>query len=234
MLIIVADRQDVAAQRLAARWQTQGAELLTGKDFAVAGWCHFIGPVEFARAVVGGRMVTTQEIAGVLTRLPRVNENELTHIAPADRAYVAAETTAFLVSWLSGLTCPVLNRPTPNCLSGPNWRPEQWLHAAAQLGIPVSQVRREATLPEAVPIETPKASRVTVTVVADYCFGSPDEALANWARRIATAAGADLLAVHFSAEESGTRLLGADLWPDVSSAGVADAVYAYLSGSPGC
>jgi hypothetical protein len=40
---------------------------------------------------------------------------------------------AFLLSWLSQLNCLVFNRPTPLCLSGPSWRPEQWTYAAAQL-----------------------------------------------------------------------------------------------------
>jgi hypothetical protein len=48
---------------------------------------------------------------------------------------------AFLLSWLSQLNCLVLNRPTPLCLSGPSWRPEQWTYAAAQLGIPVQPLR---------------------------------------------------------------------------------------------
>ncbi len=69
-------------------------------------------------------------------------------------AYVSAEMTAFLLSWLSGLDCPILNRPTPNCLSGPGWRQEQWIHLAARLGIPVDPVQRYAKLGEEPSIET--------------------------------------------------------------------------------
>jgi hypothetical protein len=178
--------------------------------------------------------VATEEIAGVLTRLPYVDENELHHIVPGDRAYVSAEMTAFLVSWLSGLACPVLNRPTPTCLTGPNWRPERWVHAAAQLGIPVSPVRRDVTLTSKAWKEVPRPPLLTVTVVGDRWFGRIDHALGVQAQRLAKAAGVDLLGVHFETTESDCTLLGVDFQPDVSSPEVADAILEYLTAGSRC
>ena len=50
-----------------------------------------------------------------------------------------------LLSWLSQLNCPVVNRPTPLCLSGPNRRPEQWTYGRPSS---VFQSNRYARLPE--------------------------------------------------------------------------------------
>ena len=91
-----------------------------------------------ARAIIGGRSVVTVEITGVLTRLTHIWEQELVQIVAEDRRYVVAEMSAFLMSWLSALDCPVLNRPVPGCLSGPSWRPEQWAAAATRADMRVA------------------------------------------------------------------------------------------------
>jgi hypothetical protein len=234
MLVVIASRHDETSRTLTDRWRAQNAHLLTCEDLSLVGWRHHLGIAEFSTAVINGRVVATEEITGVLTRLPCVNEHELTYIVPADRAYVAAEMTAFLAAWLSGLACPILNQPTPTCLIGPNWRPEQWVHAAARLGIPVCPVRRRVALTADFSAEVPERRHATITIVGDRCFGEVDGALAAQARRLAAAAKVDLLAVHFSGPEAGARMLSADLWPDISSPDIADAILDYLSGGPRC
>lgn len=234
MLVILARQQDQAARALAARWRNYDTHLLTSVNLSAAGWRHHLPLSHASKAVIGGRLVGTGEIAGVLTRLPCVDENELHHIIPEDRAYVSAEMTAFLVSWLSDLTCPVLNRPSPTCLTGPNWRPERWVHAAAQLGIPVCPVRRDATGSPRAWKEVPRPPLLTVTVVGDRWFGRIDHALGVQAQRLAKAAGVDLLAVHFESTESGCALVGVDLQPDTSSPEVADAIREYLTADSRC
>jgi len=234
VLVILARQQDQTAKALAERWRGHDAHLLTSVDLSTVGWRHHLPPNGASEAVVSGRVVATEEIAGVLTRLPYVDENELDHIIPEDRAYVSAEMTAFLVSWLSGLTCPVLNRPTPTCLTGPNWRPERWVHAAAQLGIPVSPVRRDVTPTSKAWKEVPRPPLLTVTIVGDRWFGRIDHALGVQAQRLAKAAGVGLLAVHFEATELGCALLGVDVQPDFSSSEVADAILEYLTAGTRC
>ena len=147
MLVVVASRYDEIARSLVDCWAKQGAKLLTCDDLSVVGWRHSLrgvggdsSPLLDSTAVVDGQVVGVEEISGVLIRLPYVFEQELLHIVPDDRAYVAAEMQAFLISWLSRLKCPVLNRPTPSYLLGANWRPQQWVYAAAQVGIPVRPV----------------------------------------------------------------------------------------------
>lgn len=215
-----------------ARWAVQGASLLTCEDLSMAGWRYYLGTPAGSTAVLGGRTIAMKDIFGVLTRLPGVAETELGHIVPADRAYVASEMTAFLLAWLSGLKCPVLNRPTPLCLAGPGWRPEQWTYAAARLGFLVQPVRRRLALSAEVSTEHPELHLQTVTVVGDRCFGAVDSGLESHARRLADTAGVNLLAVRFSARENGFFFLGADLWPEVISDEVADTILEYLQRGP--
>lgn len=232
--MIVASRSDEAARILAHRWRALGAVLVTSSDLSAVGWRDHVGRHAGATAGVDGRVVSTDNITGVLTRLAAIDERELTHIVPDDRAYVAQEMTAFLVSWLSGLSCPMLNRPTPGCLAGPPWRRERWIHEAARLHIPVVPVRR-GVAPGLSPAPEPSGpGRSTITIVGDRWFGDADEGLAYDARRLADAAGVDLVAVHFSGPRYGDCLLGADVLPDVTAPGIGEAIAGYLGGRQSC
>jgi len=69
---------------------------------------------------------------------------------------------------------------------------------------------------------------VTATVVGNRCVGSAPDRLARRARRLADAAGVDLLTVRFSGETSSASIVAVDPWPDVAEPDVCDAVLAYL------
>lgn len=226
MIVVVANRHDQSAQDIVARWNNQGAAMLTCEDLSLSGWKYHIGHPENSAAVVDGQVVPQTAITGVLTRRPCIFEEELLHIHPADRTYVAGEMHAFLVSWLSSLTCPVLNCPTPTCLSGPYWRTEQWTMTAARMGIPVRAAYRHiswhtttattaATTSQSVEVESCKSEEIIeVTVVGERCIGNSDSTLVRQARQLATAAGVDLLSVRFN-HRDGT-FSGVNLWPDLT------------------
>jgi hypothetical protein len=237
VIVVVAGRHDAAAKAFADEGAGDDTVLLTPSDLSRPGWNYRLDSADGPRgsaAVIGGEVVDVGTIAGVLTRLPWVTEDDLRQIVAADRAYVAAEMTAFLLAWLSALPCPVLNRPSTTCLAGPDWAPERWVHLAARIGIPARTVRRRtagAVEPQCESQDDPSDDRrVTVTVVGERGFGTRDRRLVTAARRLATVAGADLLAVHFARRRTETLLVSADPWPDVSSPEVADAVRAYLTG----
>jgi hypothetical protein len=234
MLLIVAHRGDIHAAALARRWRTHDAHLLSCEDLSTAGWCHSLEHPGASTAVVGGRVISVSKIAGVVTLLPCVMPEQLAHIVPADRTYVAAEMTAFLVWWLSELTCPVLNRPCPGCLMGPNWGPQQWVHAAARAGIPVRPVHRRVVLSADPAPEHTEGAPTTVTVIGGRCLGQADRILALHARRLAVVAGVDMFAAHFDGPDASARLLGADLRPDISSPAAADAILGAFDRSRGC
>ncbi len=220
MLLIVAQRNDLAARSLAERWRPRCTAVLTARDLSVPGWKFDMPAQGPSPLIADGRAFSSNQIAGVLTRLSAVPEAELDHVAAEDRAYVSAEMTAFLLAWLSSLECPVLNRPTPTGLCGPGWRLEQWIHLAAGLGIPVIGVRRSTSRAGANQTE----GGVSVTIVGRECLGTVDPALADYSLRLAAAADVDLLEVRYTSAAPGARLQSVSLWPDVSRPEVAGAL----------
>ena len=93
MFLILAGQQDERARSLASRWIPDRADLLTPGDLSICGWRHHSHSTRKDIAVINRRAVATREINGVLIRLPWVSEQELMHIVPRDRAYVASEMT---------------------------------------------------------------------------------------------------------------------------------------------
>jgi len=230
VIVVVARNGDVAARELVARWEAHDACLLTPAALSTAGWRFRPGEPHGSVAVLNGRRTSVREIRGVVTRLVCVTEADLPHIEQADRAYVAAEMTAFLLSWLSSLNCRVINRATPSGLAGPNWRTEQWTHLAARIGVPVDRVSRSAIRGSA-PAFQSSPIKLSVTVVGDACFGAPDAIRASWARRVAKVARVDLLEVELSGGEGEPIFLGARVCPDEITSEVADAILDFLVGS---
>ncbi len=200
--------------------------LLTSEDLSVPGWRHYIAAPGTSVAVIGGREIALAEITGVVTCLPSVSELELLHIVPADRAYVAGEMTAFLLSWLSTLSCPVVNRPSPTCLSGPYWRPEQWTYLASRIGMRVQPFHRQVAFAQG-PIPAIQES-TTAIIVGERCLGQVDTTVMSGARRLARAANVEMLAVRVSGSGPDATFLGADPWPDLASQETADAVLEYI------
>ena len=234
MLVILANRHDVAARDLAARWAERGAALLTPRGLSEAGWRHRLGAPADSRAVLGGRAVPVSEVTGVLTRLWAVAESDLPHVVPEDREYVAIEMSAFLTSWLSSLECPVLNPPSATCLAGPSWHAEEWTLRAARLGIPVRPVERQSALGVAHPPPRPAEGLASVTVVGARCLGAQDETLRRHARLLAEHAGTGLLEVFFEGEGGAAAFVGVNLWPDIGAPETADAMLVHLKGGGTC
>jgi hypothetical protein len=230
MIVIVASRYDAPARRLRDRWAGAGALLLTCEDLSACGWRSQASDPTHSTAVIGGLQVKQSEIRGVFTRLHWVWEGELVDIVAEDRAYVAAEMAAFLVFWLSGLTCRMLNRPTANSLSGPGWGPGRWNCAASKAGMLVSPIRRLASL-RSPPDSDPGVQNTPVwaTVAGEQCVGEVHPALAKQARRLADLACVDLLGVQFSGAEADARFVGVSLFPDIEEARIADAALDYFA-----
>ena len=232
MLVVLASRHDRSARSLVQRWAAFGTGMITCEDLSVAGWRFCPSSPDASTAVVDGRVVPCKDITGVLTRLPSIFPWELVRIRREDRVYVAAEMGAFLVAWLSSLSCPVLNRPVGACLSGPNWRPEQWARAASSVNIPVRTMERRVLRGSRPEPDVSEPGSVGVTVVGRHWFGQIDPSLGVQARSLAVAARVDLLEVCFSGYEAGSCLESVNLWPDLARADVADAALQYLRGEP--
>lgn len=214
MIAVLASRFDNIARELAKSWADRGAVLMTCDDLSRPGWKDYPNALLPAngRATIAGRSMDFKDLEGVLVRLPYVCEEELGRIAAPDRGYVAEEMTAYLASWLSRLDCPLLNRPTPNCLAGPVWPAEKWVHLASHLGIPTRTVISDTRSPSSSSAWA-EASLQTVTVVGEEAYGEAGSVQLRRATSLARAAGVELLAVEFA----GSELVGVSLWPTMES-----------------
>jgi hypothetical protein len=221
VILIVAAAADAAATTLAHTWHRADARCLRPADLSIPGWRHFVA-ADGARGtlVVGGSVVPESEVTGVLTRTSWISPLELPVIAEADRAYAATEMSAFLLSWLSSLDCPVVNRPTPGCLAGPPWRTPQWMAAAAIAGLKVPDFPRT---------HEPRGT-VQLTVVGTSCFGAAAPELHAAALRLAALATTELLEVVFEGDEADAIFLGATAFPSVDSEEVEEALLGVLCG----
>jgi hypothetical protein len=113
-----------------------------------------------------------------------------------------------------------VNRPTPACLAGPNWRLTQWLKAARDIGLAVrSAADSDFTV----------KTRTAVSVVGDRSFGVTHPELKQAACRLTRATGVQLLRVWFGGEETGAPVLGADLWPDLGDPEIGTSVMELVS-----
>ncbi|MBX3329167.1 MAG: hypothetical protein KF722_02105 [Nitrospira sp.] len=220
MVLVVANAGDAVASAFVRRYARQGARLLRPGDLSRSGWRYELGDhVGPSQAVVGGRVCRETRLAGVITRLASVTPEDLPHIEPADRAYVAQEMQAFLSAWLHMLPCPVMNRPTPVCLAGEWWSPQMWMHRACRLGIPVArsewwvvQGRRTKAIQQV----RGESSTADITVVGSQIIGNAVPRVVQYASRLAQAAELDFVTVRFSSPNDDAQFLDAGLWPNLA------------------
>lgn len=181
-------------------------------DLSCAGWRYESGRPEQASACAGGHVIPSEHIAAVMCRIAVVRPDELPHVHRDDRAYVAAEITAFLRAWLAQFAGLRFNEPTWRSLAGPGWHSFQWTWRVARIGIPVAELSRS-------PADVRRSRRETVvaTVVGGDVFGLTDPTLLDYSVRIARAAKAGLLAVTF-VHDGDWKFLSADPCPTLDSA----------------
>ena len=224
--LVIARNGDEAARAFVEQHQGD-AYLVTPPELVKLGVSFYPGYPADSVAQVGDRKVPLDAISGVLCRLAWVHEADLPHVMAHDRAYVAAELSAFLLAWLTDLPCRVVNRATPQCLCGPGWRHEQWIHTAALLGLTVHEAVR--SIPPKMSERAVVNAATRVTLVGSTVFGTTDEVLTQQTRSLADAAGVELLQASFSNEVDHHALLYVDLWPDVASEPIARAVWNLLN-----
>ncbi|HEU0248530.1 MAG TPA: hypothetical protein VFR38_15745 [Gaiellaceae bacterium] len=146
MFIVVAHPRDrvaaEAAAALAARVGAAGVALLGVEELALAArWTHVQedGQTRTVVRLPGGRAIDSEAVSGVVNRIRRV-------VAPRfrrqnDSEYGTMELFALLLSWLAGLSCRVVNPPSPRGLGGDERTVPQWLRLAGAAGLPTRRVR---------------------------------------------------------------------------------------------
>ena len=217
MILVVAGWYDTPARRYAVERRAHGVRLVTPADLSRRQWSLDLPP---GRSIVALDDGPPEQPSAVLVRLDYIRDSDLPHLAQPDRGYAAAEMTAFLTAWLYALTVPVVNPPSTVCLSGPGWAWEQWEHAAATMGIPVQPASASNN---GDPPATPAIGQL-VTVAGDRIVGASDPYTALLARRLARAAGLQLISLTFTTDGIPPRLVAATPWPNLTDPDIAEAV----------
>jgi hypothetical protein len=228
MWLVVASNYDKTAKSLVARWGDHAACLLTPADLSAAGWNFFLNrdlPDTFS---VNGQIYPVREIQGVVNRLPAVYEQELIYIAQTDRPYVAAEMQAFLLAWLTALDVPMINRPSPTCLSGPGWGQMQWVYHAAKAGFKVLPFYQNHDFDASVSETEPLGEIIEVTFAGKRCFGVPNVAIEAKIKRLADLAGVNWYTVQLARQGKDYIFIKADIWCENVSVIVADTILKYF------
>ncbi|NBH06312.1 hypothetical protein [Amycolatopsis sp. SID8362] len=217
MLLILAHAHDAAARALADRWGSE-AMLLTVDVLHEA---RLSLSVDSSGGVCAS-LATGAVITGVVNRLGVITAADVSRVRREDRAYAAAELTAFLLAWLDACPAPVLNPPNPRCLNGPAWYPEEWADAAAAVGLRVAPVHRVVGLPP-VPVEAREGGH-RVSVIGDVCVGEVHPLVGQQLRALAELAGTPLLTATVSGLGARAEVGEISAWPDLADPAVADAL----------
>lgn len=187
MIIVLGGRHDPVAAGLAAAWPDAG--LCSAEDLCSPGWAwHAGGSAGERRWIVQGRAVADRAVSGVFVARSAVHAAELRHTDPRDRAYLAAELTAFVAYLLASTSARVSTPVVDGAFGDASLRPERWMPLAARQGLSPGSVRLANAVRPSVPAWQPRM----VDVVGKSCFGPGIERLAPSRREAAIAVVAQL------------------------------------------
>lgn len=224
-IVIVGRKNDPSVQLLLGAWRGQGALLLSPGELTSRGFSHDPGRPEADRITLQGQTLEAASLLAVVPRLEAVTPGDLPHLRAIDRAYAAAESTAVLVSWLSSLACPVVNRPQASAPIGSGWSHGRWLREALQHGQAVEPARLEVK--RGAPDVTRGAGASVLVVGRETFAEDAHPSLEHRALALARASGTELLEVRFSSGEEGAGFAWANVLPQLTP-GVADALFRHI------
>ncbi len=239
-VVVLCEPTDFDALWAARGLRRRGArvELVGSQALGCAlGWEHRLGrePASVSITLHDGRTIDSGQDVAVLNRL---GGTPSAHLAAAedDRDYARQELHALFLSWLSALPGPVVNRPTPQSLSG-GWRhPSHWALLAARAGI-AAEYRQSSADPPEFPATgrlcDPFAPRRSVLVVGERVIsvgGDVPGRTAEACRRLRELSGETLLGVELAQSDGELQLDGVTTTPALSPGGDAalDALEAVL------
>jgi hypothetical protein len=234
MLIVLCDANDLSALWAYQALRNHGLaplELITADALSLCEyWEHrVIGRhVTLRFRLENGLYVSSDQLRGVLNRLYTVPIPHWRSATKSDQDYVQQELIAFYLSWLYSLPCPVINRPTPQGLSG-RWRHEsEWVWLAWKAGLPVAPYRQSGddlidAMKGEMRLVAPGIPVRTIIVVGDTVVGAAAPTPVILAcQQLAHLADTELLGIDFIAGAAGTwTFAGANATPDLSLGGPA-------------
>jgi hypothetical protein len=226
VVLVIASELDSHAQQLVENWPGSQALLMTPRDLCRKGWRIQLGRIEDGCVVANGETLPVSKLKGILNLLPCVFDYELFTIEPASRRYVAAELTALLFYLLATIKCPVLNRPTANNLTGPDWRPEQWVQACRKVGIPTNKTHRNSRV--SITTEASGDSYLSLSAIGNTCVAGKTAPYAAHVIALARLAGVTFLTVTFVERQGSKFFHSTQLAPDLRDGKLVSAIQAYF------
>jgi hypothetical protein len=203
MFLVLCSASDTAAHWASRGLQALGLEplLMVTTEMLSAGMpgkqsaSRAGDPIAFTLANGCTVSFTDRTVRGVLNRLVSAPFQGVNRLAIADR-----EMSTACLSWLSSLSCPVLNRPTPQGFASRYFHISEWPALARQAGLVVAanlQVGVDShEICEFPPRSQARSTRVVV--FQNQIFGSLlPEAIRKGCCRLAALSGAPLLGIDF-------------------------------------
>ncbi len=172
MIVVLASRHDEVAADLVARWPA--AALCSAEDLIQRGWAWpATAKGSAATWVIGGKIVPDEHVTGVFVRRSTVYAEELTRTHPDDRAYLAAETHAFLAYVLSSTAARVVNPVDEGGAYGEAaLRPERWMQAAVEAGVALAPLRVRSSGRQHAPVRATSFEVVGEQVLGNYSLAT--------------------------------------------------------------
>lgn len=223
-----------SAQDIAALWAYEGLkrrglqpiELLTDDLLSYSlRFQHQIGAdgVFTHITLADSRTIESATVQGTLNRLSRLSTMHMQHARSEDRLYAEQELHALYLSWLYALPGPLVNRPTPQGLSG-SWRHlSEWIWLAGQAGLTTPNYQQSDYTIPLLTTDYIASEHRSLIVFAEHCFGSSvPPSVQQGAIRLANASDVEMLGVDFHIDTSGRWLfVNATPLPDLRIGGQA-------------
>jgi hypothetical protein len=182
VIVLVGSRHDRVSQELTARWSN--AVLCSAEDLVAPGWVWGNHDPVARTWVASGQQIPDAQVSGVFVRRSAVYPEELTPVHPEDRAFLAAETQAFLTFVLATTAARVVNPVVDGAFGEEALRLERYGDAAARAGSAFRPIR--------VTTERTRRTRYAVSeveVVGQEAFGRSSARVQQRALRLAATLG---------------------------------------------
>lgn len=173
MIVVVGSRHDPVAHELVAEWPH--AALCDADDLTRPGWVWSPTGAAPSQWMVAGAVVADLDVTGVFLRRAAFYPEEFEATHPDDRGYLAAEAHAFMADVLASTVALVANPVADGTFGDEVIRPDRWMRAAAEVGLPVAPIRLRS---EVGPIPTRRVNLVEV-VGAGVLGSAPPRTLAG-------------------------------------------------------
>jgi hypothetical protein len=168
MIVVLGSRHDPVAGSLVDEWSD--ACMCSAKDLTTEGWRWSPTGAMDPVWVVDGSLVADRDVDGVFLCRRAFYAEEFPTTNTDDRAYLAAESHAFMADVLASTSATVAQPVGDGTFGDELLRPDRWIAAAASTGLAVAPIRLGSR------VEAYDASSLrSVEVVGDVVLGDVSE-----------------------------------------------------------